>query len=208
LTTEPASSQKPESLDEIVSHHSALLVGQIQQAAASAKSEMDLQVELASALKIFAQRAQVTLEGHHNVILASGRPDSVYGSVIVECKEPGVLSSNKDSSGNRKIIEQILRCMMTKLDEYSPGTFSEGPVPSRDLLKKFYPQLFPKSVRRDLGEYYTPDWLAEHVLKKFGYEGDPDKRILDPACGSGTFLVMAIKSHSPLVRPQSGKARL
>lgn len=81
---------------------------------------------------------------------------------------------------------------MTKLDEYNPGTFSEDPVQSRDLLKKLYHQLFPKSVRHDLGEYYTPDWLAEHVLNELGYEGDPDKRILDPACGSGTFLVMAI----------------
>lgn len=89
-------------------------------------------------------------------------------------------------------IEQIVRRMMTKLDEYNPGTFSEDPVQSRDLLKKLYQQLFPKSVRHDLGEYYTPDWLAEHVLDALGYEGDPDKRILDPACGSGTFLVMAI----------------
>ncbi|HXG65171.1 MAG TPA: N-6 DNA methylase, partial [Blastocatellia bacterium] len=48
------------------------------------------------------------------------------------------------------------------------------------------------SVRHDLGEYYTPDWLAEHVLNELGYVGDPDKRLLDPACGSGTFLVMAI----------------
>ena len=82
--------------------------------------------------------------------------------------------------------------MVTKLDLYNPGTFSEDPAQSRDLLKKLYQQLFPKSVRHDLGEYYTPDWLAEHVLNELGYEGDPDKRLLDPACGSGTFLVMAI----------------
>jgi hypothetical protein len=60
------------------------------------------------------------------------------------------------------------------------------------LLKKLYQQLFPKSVRHDLGEYYTPDWLADHVLNELGYLGDPDKRLLDPSCGSGTFLVMAI----------------
>ena len=47
-------------------------------------------------------------------------------------------------------------------------------------------------MRHDLGEYYTPDWLAEHVLNELAYAGDPDKRLLDPACGSGTFLVMAI----------------
>ncbi len=89
-------------------------------------------------------------------------------------------------------IEKLVREMVTRLDDYNPGTLSEDPTGSRDLLKKLYQQLFPKSVRHDLGEYYTPDWLAEHVLNEIGYVGDPDKRLLDPACGSGTFLVMAI----------------
>ena len=89
-------------------------------------------------------------------------------------------------------IERLVRHMVGKLDDYNPGTMSEDPATSRDLLKKLYQQLFPKSVRHDLGEYYTPDWLAEHVLNELEYTGDPDKRLLDPACGSGTFLVMAI----------------
>lgn len=89
-------------------------------------------------------------------------------------------------------IEKLVRNMVARLDDYNPGTLSEDPVSSRDLLKKLYQQLFPKSVRHDLGEYYTPDWLADHVLNELGYMGDPDKRLLDPACGSGTFLVMAI----------------
>jgi hypothetical protein len=89
-------------------------------------------------------------------------------------------------------IEALVREMVTKLDGYNPGTLSEDPTASRDLLKKLYQELFPKSVRHDLGEYYTPDWLADHVLTGVGYIGDPGKRILDPACGSGTFLVMAI----------------
>jgi len=89
-------------------------------------------------------------------------------------------------------IEKLIRDMAIKLDGYNPGTLSEEPARSRDLLKKLYQQLFPKSVRHDLGEYYTPDWLAEHVLNELGYEGDPNQRMLDPACGSGTFLVLAI----------------
>lgn len=89
-------------------------------------------------------------------------------------------------------IEQVIREMVAKLDTYNPTTLAEDPAGSRDLLKKLYQQLFPKSVRHDLGEYYTPDWLAEHTLNEVGYDGDPDKRVLDPACGSGTFLVMAI----------------
>jgi hypothetical protein len=89
-------------------------------------------------------------------------------------------------------IEKLVRDMVTRLDGYNPGTLQEDPAGSRDLLKKLYQQLFPKSVRHDLGEYYTPDWLAEHVLNQLEYIGDPDKRLLDPACGSGTFLVLAI----------------
>jgi SAM-dependent methyltransferase len=89
-------------------------------------------------------------------------------------------------------IEELIRAMVTRLDDYNPGTLSEDPAVSRDLLKKLYHELFPRTVRHDLGEYYTPDWLAEHVLKKVGYIGDPEERVLDPACGSGTFLVMAI----------------
>jgi SAM-dependent methyltransferase len=89
-------------------------------------------------------------------------------------------------------VEELVRAMVGKLDEYYPGTLAEDPAGSRDLLKKLYQQLFPKTVRHDLGEYYTPDWLADHVLDELGYVGDPDKRLLDPACGSGTFLAMAI----------------
>ena len=61
------------------------------------------------------------------------------------------------------------------------------------MLKKLYQYLVPKKIRHDLGEYYTPDWLAELVLRETGYEGDPSKRALDPACGSGTFLVLALR---------------
>jgi methylase of polypeptide subunit release factors len=47
-----------------------------------------------------------------------------------------------------------------------------------------------------LGEYYTPDWLAERlIIQTLGSAdlGNSAKRVLDPACGSGTFLVILIK---------------
>jgi hypothetical protein len=89
------------------------------------------------------------------------------------------------------LAEMVWNILHT-LDQYDPTTLSVEPAESRDLLKKLYQELFPKTVRHDLGEYYTPDWLAEHVLNELGYDGNPEKRLLDPACGSGTFLVMAI----------------
>jgi hypothetical protein len=85
-----------------------VIAEQIKSAASWAKSEMDLQVEVAGILKDFARRAKINpLEGHHNVTIATGRPDSVYGSMIVEYKEPGNLSLNKDAANNKKVIEQL-----------------------------------------------------------------------------------------------------
>jgi N-6 DNA Methylase len=44
-----------------------------------------------------------------------------------------------------------------------------------------------------LGEYYTPDWLAKRTIDEVGFDGDPGTRVLGPACGSGTFLILAIE---------------
>ncbi len=90
-------------------------------------------------------------------------------------------------------VEQAVRRLIADLANYSLVTLDVDPEETRDLLKQLYQNLMPKKLRHDLGEYYTPDWLAERVLNQLGAEGDPTKRLLDPACGSGTFLVLTIK---------------
>jgi len=90
-------------------------------------------------------------------------------------------------------LEAAIREMARTLSEYEPATGSLLPEATRDLLKKLYQYLIPREIRHDLGEYYTPDWLAELVLNEVGYKGQPALRLLDPACGSGTFLVLAIR---------------
>lgn len=89
-------------------------------------------------------------------------------------------------------IGAALHDVVRVFNTYDPATLSVSPEESRDLLKKLYQQLFPKAARKSLGEYYTPDWLSEHTLDRVAFEGDPHLRLLDPSCGSGTFLVMAI----------------
>jgi len=89
-------------------------------------------------------------------------------------------------------VGQSLQEVVRVFNTYDPKTLSVSPEESRDLLKKLYQQLFPKAARKSLGEYYTPDWLAEHTLDRVGFDGDPHLRVLDPSCGSGTFPVMAI----------------
>ena len=90
-------------------------------------------------------------------------------------------------------LEAALRRLIGDLADYSLVTLDVDPEETRDLLKRLYQNLMPKKLRHALGEYYTPDWLAERLLNQLGYDGDPGKRLLDPACGSGTFLVLAIK---------------
>jgi SAM-dependent methyltransferase len=90
-------------------------------------------------------------------------------------------------------LEEAIREMTRALSEFEPATTFIEPESSRDLLKKLYQYLVPQEVRHNLGEYYTPDWLAELILKEVDYDGNTLKRVLDPACGSGTFLVLAIQ---------------
>lgn len=90
-------------------------------------------------------------------------------------------------------VARAVRTLLERLKDYDPGTLEVSPEQARDLLKRLYHGLMPRELRHDLGEFYTPDWLAEHVLNEVGYDGDAEKRLLDPACGSGTFLVLAIR---------------
>ncbi len=90
-------------------------------------------------------------------------------------------------------VANVIYNIVKKLLDYEPATVELSPERVKDLFKRLYQNLVPRDIRHKLGEYFTPDWLAELVLEEVGYDGDPEKRVLDPACGSGTFLVLAIK---------------
>ncbi|MGA8848203.1 MAG: N-6 DNA methylase [Dehalococcoidia bacterium] len=60
-----------------------------------------------------------------------------------------------------------------------------------DLLKELYENLVDRETKHDLGEVYTPDWLVELTLREADF--GKGKRLLDPACGSGTFLFTAVR---------------
>ncbi len=63
-----------------------------------------------------------------------------------------------------------------------------------DVLKVLYESVIGSDTRKQLGEYYTPDWLAEQVVSTA--VTDPlNQRVLDPACGSGTFLFHAVRRY-------------
>jgi len=86
-----------------------------------------------------------------------------------------------------------IREMARTLADFEPATSALEPESTRDLLKKLYQYLVPRKLRHDLGEYYTPDWLAERLLNQVGYKGELDSRLIDPGSGSGTFLILALR---------------
>ena len=60
-----------------------------------------------------------------------------------------------------------------------------------DIAAILYETVIPTDERRTLGEYYTPQWLAKTMTREL--VTDPlNQRVLDPACGSGTFVAEAI----------------
>ncbi|MGH7067881.1 MAG: N-6 DNA methylase, partial [Acetobacteraceae bacterium] len=61
-----------------------------------------------------------------------------------------------------------------------------------DVLKVLYESLVDPDQRHDLGEYYTPDWLASRIVAA-AVDAPLTERVLDPACGSGTFLFHALR---------------
>ncbi|MEO8496544.1 MAG: N-6 DNA methylase, partial [Planctomycetota bacterium] len=72
------------------------------------------------------------------------------------------------------------------------------------IYEKFY-SLDPKK-RRDTGSYYTPSALVDFVLSETLTDERlaTNPRVLDPACGSGIFLVEAFRR---IVRYRVGKTR-
>jgi len=113
-----------------------------------------------------------------------GRVDAVqaYYSLLLDCLAARATGAVLPLAG-------LAAPLVRRLSEYTL------PPEPEDLLKDLYLQLFPREVRHVLGEYYTPDWLAEKLLTAtLGRDlGDPSRQALDPACGSGTFLVLLIK---------------
>jgi methylase of polypeptide subunit release factors len=85
----------------------------------------------------------------------------------------------------RKDALELLRGLAQHLAVYDLTKVDE------DLLKELYENLVDRETKHDLGEVYTPDWLVEFTLREANFKAG--QSLLDPACGSGTFLFTAIQ---------------
>lgn len=83
--------------------------------------------------------------------------------------------------------------VMQTLDEYSAFSMDVQYNPI-DVFKDLYMHIIPQSVRHSMGEYFTPDWLADCVIEG-ALNMNPHKnwKAIDPCCGSGIFVISLIK---------------
>jgi hypothetical protein len=102
-----------------------------------------------------------------------------------------------------KSFEGPISELVTRLSGVNFDVTKKSPASTRDLFKGVYETFVPRELRHALGEVYTPDWLASHALDSLGWK--PEDDLLDPTCGTGTFLLEAIRRRL-MARKASGTA--
>lgn len=57
-----------------------------------------------------------------------------------------------------------------------------------DLLSELYQEIIPHNIKAEYGGVFTPTWLADKIVQEIPDCNKISKVVLDPACGTGTFL--------------------
>ncbi|MFX0093006.1 MAG: class I SAM-dependent DNA methyltransferase [Candidatus Hodarchaeota archaeon] len=104
-------------------------------------------------------------------------------------------SSLSNHLNDRK--NSLLKCDFFYWADNVPGLYDrlyyaihEAKFASTDLFRVIYQELVSPSTRHALGEFYTPPEMARLMINEIYTLG---QKVLDPSCGSGTFLVEIIK---------------
>ena len=103
-------------------------------------------------------------------------------------------------------LEQPLGLLLERLRTIDFDVAKKSPESVRDLFKGLYMGFTPAPMRHALGEYYTPDWLAAHVIDTAGW--DISQSLLDPTCGSGTFILEGLRRRLEAASPTTSAREL
>ena len=92
-----------------------------------------------------------------------------------------------------------IESLIASLSNINFDVSKKSPNSTRDLFKGLYQSFVPRALRHALGEFYTPDWLAAHVMNEAGWQRRDS--LTDPTCGTGTFLLEGLRrrlTHAPV----------
>lgn len=130
---------------------------------------------------IYPERLKpLKVEEHEDVaITLSGFYDAIRQIDYAPIYERGILS---EISLTRR-AEVRIRTLLDTLDEFDFSGMES------DFIGRIYEKLIPAVERKRLGQFYTPPGIVDFITRLT--IRDEDAVILDPGCGSGSFLVRA-----------------
>ena len=123
--------------------------------------------------------------------LAAAAPDDLLAGQQFRSQTglQGVVESDFFSWPSEIGGQPIIKALAERISRFD----WQGNFPN-DIASILYQCVIPADERRQLGEYYTPEWLARDMVSEL--VTDPiAQRVLDPACGSGTFIVEAVRRY-------------
>ena len=133
---------------------------------------------------------------------ASERPDALLkGQILAEQSNlHGVIDADlftwPTEVGETTYLLEIAR-VVEQFDWKQKNEKAKAVAPT------LYQNVITQEERKRLGEYYTPHWLAKAITEKV-VDSPLTQRVLDPACGSGTFIETAIEhiiNHASALSP-------
>lgn len=100
------------------------------------------------------------------------------------------------AEGNTDLLGAI-RDLLKEVSELAFPQIVFGPQNVGDVLRDLYQALIPKKLRKALGEFLTPHWLAQACIARCREQGANVRsgRILDPTCGTGTFITPLLQER-------------
>jgi SAM-dependent methyltransferase len=108
------------------------------------------------------------------------KASSLYAAAFDETEMDWVLGINDQG------LSASIEWAMYQLSRYDFTTIKG------DILTGIYDRFMDRAQRKKLGEFYTPPSIARYIIKRCGVTRE--SRVLDPACGSGTFLIEAYRT--------------
>ena len=119
---------------------------------------------------------------------ASKRPDALLkGHILAEQSDlHGVIDADlftwPTEVGESTYLREIARVV-----EWFDWTQN-----AKEVAPTLYQNVITQEERKRLGEYYTPRWLAKEITETV-VDAPLSQRVLDPSCGSGTFIETAVE---------------
>ena len=179
----------------------------------SAETQHSLWYDLVrgSGIEVSAARRYSLFLDHCLLVTLARYVTRVLDGQLYAPPDDGFMAWIADAPGG----DQWARDLFKIVDRYDWGSREA------DVLRNVYQEIVPKRDRKLYGEYYTPDWLAHLIVEEtlddewletairaaYGEGGPPaGVGVLDPTCGSGTFLFQAatrILSRIPLILPSA-----